>query len=355
MRKKIKTYMATAPLDGFFYPQKAQSSVMRAYCLDHEIEFTLPITEQLGFVDILTYQVLNESLDALVFFSVLQLKDAGLHATTLLKDHLNRGLELHFALESIHITSLKDFEDLELGVKLSEVSKKNTSKVSSLKKYNGIHTDFITKNHLKSKRNYQERATDDKARLASIAKKFDFDYWDGERDTGYGGYRDDGRWSSVAEKMINHYELSPSSRILDIGCGKGYLLKEFKRILPQSEVWGIDISSYAIENSAPEVSDHIILGNATELPFVDNSFDLVVSNMTLHNLSLPKLKQALIEMNRVSREKAWLGVESYTTEEQKWNLMRWQLTCECFFTPEEWVSIFEDTRYCGDYELIYFD
>lgn len=352
---KVKTYMSTAPIDGLHYPQKAQSRVIRSYCMETDLPFSLPITEQLGFVDILSKQVLNSDIENLVFFSLNQLNSVSLNAITLLKNKLKEGMKLHFALESIQIESYEEFEDIDLKLKITDISSRGKKTLKEFQKYKGRETDFITKNHLSSRRNYQERATNDKPRLSAIAKQFDFSYWDGSRDTGYGGYKDDGRWKSVAEKMISFYGLNENVRILDIGCGKGYLLKEFKALLPLAEVWGIDISAYAIENSAVEVREQLILGNATELPFSDNCFDLVVSNMTLHNLNLPKLKQALREIGRVSRGKSWLGVESYITEEQKWNLMRWQLTCECFFSPEEWISIFEDTSYEGDYELIYFD
>lgn len=350
----VKTYISTSSLNGCFYPQKAQSQVIRAYCMDREVPFSLPITEQLGFIDILSSQVLNSDIEHLICFSAYQIDEASLKAIRLLEEALDKGMKLHFALESIEVNSLEQWTVLREKLKL-EKSNDQIEMVGYFYKYKGRETDFITKNHLKSSRNYQERATEEKPRLAKIAKQFEKDFWDGARETGYGGYHDDGRWNAVAQKMIDFYKLSDQSRILDIGCGKGYLLKEFKNLLPQSEVWGIDVSKYALEQGASEVRDHLLLGNATYLPFENHSFDLVISNMTLHNLLLPQLKASLREINRVSRMHSWIGVESYTNEEQKWNLMRWQLTCECFFTPEEWISIFEEARYRGDYELIYFD
>lgn len=350
----VKTYISTSSLRGCFYPQKAQSQVIRAYCIDRGLPFSLPITEQLGFLDILSSQVIEKKLEHLIFFSVHQIDEISFNSSRLLKEALARGMSLHFALETIEINSLVQWRELQEKLKLERAAQKKKI-VTSLYKYVGRKTDFITKNHLKSSRNYQERAMIDKARLATIAKQFERDYWDGSRDTGYGGYHDDGRWKDVALKIIDFYDLDERSRILDIGCGKGYLLKELLALRPHSEVWGIDISAYAIEHAAPEVKDHLIKGHAVHLPFDDHTFDLVLSNMTLHNLLLPELKNALREINRVCRSHSWIGVESYTSEVQKWNLMRWQLTCECFFTPEEWISIFEEVQYRGDFELIYFD
>ncbi len=352
---KTKTFISTSPIHGCHYPQKSQSQVIRAYCIDQELSFSLPITEQNGFVEVIINQILNEDLSHLICFSIDQLSKMSFAETKALQAKVEGGLILHFALENIKIESSEDFKDYSLKNRIFKTNAQQLSLIDELKEYKGKKTNFITNNHLKSSRNYQERATDDKADLANIAKKFDFDYWDGSRNTGYGGYHDDGRWESVAQNMIEFYKLDSSVRILDIGCGKGYLLKEFKKLLPLSEVYGIDVSAYALEHAAPEVKSNLFEGNAIELPFENDSFDLVVSNMTLHNLLLPDLKKSLKEINRVSRGKSWLGVEAYTTQEQKWNLMRWQLTCECFFTPEEWISIFQETSYDGDYELIYFD
>ena len=147
------------------------------------------------------------------------------------------------------------------------------------------YVDFIMKLHKSSKRNYIERVVSyDKAECAEVAIKYGKDYWDGERQYGYGGYSYDGRWHPVAEAMVNHYGLKPGDRILDIGCGKGYLLYEFTQILPGIEIAGIDISKYAIENAKEEVNPYLTVGNATSLPYEDDYFDDIISITTLHNL-----------------------------------------------------------------------
>jgi len=218
------------------------------------------------------------------------------------------------------------------------------------------YIDFITANHTKTKRNYLERVNEaPKAEVATIASKFDKDYWDGERKYGYGGYNYDGRWQKVAQKLIDHYQLKPGDKVLDIGCGKGFLLYDLSIAVPGIEVKGIDISSYAVENAKEEIKDKLIVGNATSLPFEDNEFDLVISLNTLHNLPCDMLEKALKEMERVGKKNKYLVVESYRNEEEKVNLLYWQLTCKSFFSPDEWRWWFKHCNYTGDHCFIYFE
>ena len=155
--------------------------------------------------------------------------------------------------------------------------------------------------------------------------------------------------------MIDHYDLPASPKVLDIGCGKGYFLYDFLKILPKAEVYGIDISEYAILNSKPEIRNSLQVGSATTLPWADNTFDLVVSINTLHVLHAYDLHQALREMERVGKRHKYLCVESYRNEVEKANLLYWQVTCEAFNTPEEWQWWFEQASYTGDYSFIYFE
>ena len=215
---------------------------------------------------------------------------------------------------------------------------------------------FVTSLHQKTDRDYVGRVTQaDKAECAEVAKKFGKDYWDGDRKYGYGGYKYDGRWSVVAERMIARYNLSENARILDVGCGKGFLLHEFKKLLPKAEIRGIDISAYAIENAKEEVKEYLQIGNAIKLPFEDREFDLVYSITTLHNLYNYELKKAILEVQRVSKKNSFILVDSYRNERERVNLLYWQLTCESFFTPQEWVWLFNEYGYTGDYEFIYFE
>jgi protein-L-isoaspartate(D-aspartate) O-methyltransferase len=216
--------------------------------------------------------------------------------------------------------------------------------------------DFIESLHTGTKRDYLGRVTErDKAECAEIAKQWGHDYWDGDRTTGYGGMKYDGRWRPVAEKMVAHYGIKPGHRILDVGCGKGFLLYEFTQAVPGVDVTGLDISDYAIENAKKEVKPDLKQGHARELPFEDNSFDFVVSITTLHNLYLFDLMESLREIERVGCGGKYVVVESYRNEREKMNLLYWQLTCECFFAPQEWQWIYEEAGYSGDYGYIYFE
>jgi len=218
------------------------------------------------------------------------------------------------------------------------------------------YIDFLEQVHTGTKRDYLARVlAGNKAEFATIAKRFDKDYWDGSRNTGYGGYRYDGRWLAVAQKMAAHYGLKPGARILDVGSGKGFLLHEFTRAVPGAQIAGLDISRYALDHALDEVQPFLVEGNATSLPYPDNSFDFVVSINTLHNLRLPELDRALREIERVSRGASYLLMDGYRTEQEKVNLLYWQLTCECFFTPEEWEWLFQQCGYTGDYGCIYFE
>jgi protein-L-isoaspartate(D-aspartate) O-methyltransferase len=216
--------------------------------------------------------------------------------------------------------------------------------------------DFLESLHSGTRRDYLGRVTErDKAECAEIAKQWDRDYWDGDRTTGYGGMRYDGRWRPVAEKMAGHYGIEPGHSVLDVGCGKGFLLYEFTQAVPGVDVAGLDISDYAIGHAKEEVRPNLKQGHAGELPFEDDSFDFVVSITTLHNLYLFDLVDALKEIERVGRGGKYVVVESYRSEREKANLLYWQLTCECFFTPQEWQWAFDQAGYLGDHGFIYFE
>ena len=217
---------------------------------------------------------------------------------------------------------------------------------------------IVTEKHKSVDRDYLSRVTDvdyPKHKAAQIAKKWGFDYWDGDRRICYGGYYfRPGYWSNVAKLLVETYELTSESKILDVGCGKGFLLYEITQLLPGISVQGVDVSSYAIENSKPEIKQRLMIANATSLPFEDLHYDLCFSINTLHNLYNFDLFKALKEIIRVSKN-SFVCVESYQTELQKANLIYWQVTCECFYTPAEWKWFFQLAGYDRDFEFIYFD
>jgi ubiquinone/menaquinone biosynthesis C-methylase UbiE len=220
------------------------------------------------------------------------------------------------------------------------------------------YIDFMSPLHKSTTRDYLARVNEPeypKAKAAELAKQWAYDYWDGDRRINYGGYRYmEDRWSKVAKLMVEHYNLKPGSKLLDVGCGKGFLMFDFKKVLPGIEVRGLDISQYAIDNAKPEIKDLIVKGCASQLPFDDDEFDLAISINTFHNLHNAQLESALKEFSRVSK-KQYLCVESYRNEVEKANLLYWQVTCEQFNAPKDWEWWLSTTRYKGDYSFIYFE
>ena len=227
----------------------------------------------------------------------------------------------------------------------------------NLKKINqNKEISLITPLHLSTKRNYLQRMNNNKIQCMKIAKKYSKNYWDGPRKYGYGGYKYiPGRWEPVAKKIIKKYMLSNKSRLLDVGCGKGYLLFEIKKILPEINIVGFDTSKYGINFAHKNIKKNLKLKRAeSKYPYKNNYFDLVISIGCLHNLTINSLKKALSEITRVGKKK-YVMVESYRNEKELFNLQCWALTCESFFSKAEWIWLFDLFKYDGDYEFIYFN
>ncbi len=215
--------------------------------------------------------------------------------------------------------------------------------------------NVVTPLHKRTKRDYLARMVDDKVACMLKAKEYEADYWDGDRRFGYGGYRYDGRWKVVAEQLIALYGLKDGAKILDVGCGKGFLLHEFKQLLPSSEVVGFDVSKHGLADAPEPIRPHLFRYRAQDAyPWGDQHFDLVVSVGALHNLRLFELQTALKEVQRVGKNK-YVMVESYRNELEQFNLQCWALTAEAFFDTAEWIWLYDHMGYTGDYEFIYFE
>jgi len=185
-----------------------------------------------------------------------------------------------------------------------------------------------------------------------ISRKFDFDYFDGLRRYGYGGfYYDPKYWKDTVDLFTEHYKLKINSSILDVGCAKGFMLRDFREKLPNAILRGLDISEYAIRNSDSLVKHDLVIGNATDLPFPANSFDLVISINALHNLPKEDCVKALKEIERVGRGSTFIMVDGWKTNEEKDLLEKWVLTAKTVLSESEWVALFESANYTGDFQF----
>lgn len=220
----------------------------------------------------------------------------------------------------------------------------------------GKLVNYVTPLHQSTSRAYIDRMVDDKVHCMLKAKEYESDYWDGDRRYGYGGYRYmEGRWTPVADSLIQNYNLTNDSRILDVGCGKAYLLYEFKKLLPELEICGFDISKHGLSDAKPEIQDSLFQYKAQDrYPWGDDYFDLVISLGCLHNLRIFELETAVKEIERVGKQK-YIMLESYRNEQELFNLQCWALTAEAFFDTAEWIWLYNHFGYSGDYEFIYFE
>ena len=220
----------------------------------------------------------------------------------------------------------------------------------------GELVQFVTPLHQATSRSYIDRMVDDKVHCMLKAKEYESDYWDGHRRYGYGGYKYmAGWWKPVAEALIEKYKLTNGSSVLDVGCGKAFLLYELKLLLPNLRIEGFDISQHGLASAKEEIRNSLFSHRAQDpYPYDDNTFDLVISLGCFHNLRIFELETALAEVERVGRQ-GYVMLESYRTELEQFNLQCWALTCESFFDHKEWCWIYEHFGYTGDYEFIYFE
>ena len=199
----------------------------------------------------------------------------------------------------------------------------------------------------KGKRNVKARETAKTEEHIRISREYGQMYFDGPREYGYGGYRYDGRWQPVAKDIVDHFGLKPGDRVLDVGCAKGFLVKDLLAL--GIDAYGVDVSRYALMHCEPEVVGRLQLGSADSLPFPDRSFSAVLSLNTIHNLSRDRCKVALQEIERLAPGKGFVQVDSYRTPEQRAVFESWVLTAEFYDYPEGWRSLFDEAGYTGDW------
>ena len=201
----------------------------------------------------------------------------------------------------------------------------------------------------KGKRNVNARAEAKTPEIIAISRQYGELYFDGPRTYGYGGYRYDGRWIPVAEDIVKHFNLKPGDRVLDVGCAKGFLVKDLMKVCPGIEAFGLDISEYALRHCEPEVVGRLQLGSADKLPFPDKSFGAVVAINTIHNLERADAIRAVREIERLAPGRGFIQVDSYRTPEQREVFLEWVLTAKFHDYPDGWLKLFSEGGYTGDY------
>ncbi len=202
----------------------------------------------------------------------------------------------------------------------------------------------------KSKRNILEREKEKSNKDRKIARKFGKDFFDGDRKHGYGGFVYNPKfWQPVIKDFKKYWNLNSNSSILDVGCGKGFMIYDFIKLIPGIKIKGIDISKYAIDNAIPEIKKNVRVCNAMKLPFPDNSFDVVISINTIHNLDKKKCMLALKEISRVSKKYSFITVDAYNNNEEKKRMFAWNLTAKTIMAVKDWKLFFKKAHYQGDY------
>ena len=213
----------------------------------------------------------------------------------------------------------------------------------------GSEIDLL-ENYPRTKRNLDERQEQKTEEDRATARRFDRDFFDGDRRTGYGGFHYHPRfWQPVVPTFREFYGLTGDHSLLDVGCAKGFMLKDFAEAIPGLTVSGIDVSEYAVENAVEGMEDHLQVADARELPFEDDSFDLVVSINTLHNFDRSGVVTALSEVQRVSRKWSFVVLDAYRNEEERRRIEAWNLTALTVLSAEGWVKVFDEAGYEGDY------
>lgn len=353
----LRGYIFARPFEGERVPQHVQNIVLRDYCQRNGHQLLLAATEYaMPDSTLILESVLNEisQFDGILMYSLFQLPHAADNRANVIRRILDSDRTLHFAVENMTIyddasaTAVEQCWLVKTSLEDNHLSNKTPR--------TGMLRSFVQPLHKSTKRDYLARMNDDKVDCMRVAKQYGSDYWDGDRRFGYGGYQyRPGYWSPVAQSLIETYNLTSGSKVLDVGCGKAFLLHEMKQIEPGLEIVGGDISEHGIAGATDLIRPALRILDAREpLTFLDDEFDLVISLATLHNLQLFDLRNCLKEIERVARQ-GYIMVESYRDDAELFNLQCWALTCETFLNTDEWRWLFSDVGYSGDFEFIVFE
>lgn len=349
----LKGYIFSRPFLGERVPQHVQNIVLQDFCRKNNIDLQLSATEYTYTNSSFILMELLEKLDkydGIIFYSLLQLPIDNKLRSYLYKKILKKKKYLYFAVENLFIKNTIEQKNIEEIFKIKLITKQNIKKNLGLRKY------YVNFRHKKVKRNYIQRMKNKKIEAMKISKKFGFQYWDGDRKYGYGGYKYiKGYHTYLAKKLIKNYNLNKNSKILDLSCGKGFLAYELQKELNSKNIYASEYSKYAIKNSKKELYNKVFYQDLRKKIKSDNNeFDLVICINVLHNLKINQINKTLKEIERISKEK-FLCVESYENEKQQFNLQCWALTAETLIDTDGWKWLFKNSGYSGDFEFIFFD
>lgn len=208
----------------------------------------------------------------------------------------------------------------------------------------------LLRNYPRTKRDTQARNSEKSESVRKIARQFGEAFFDGDRKFGYGGFSYNPRfWQPVIPDLQAHYGLGKTSKVLDVGCAKGFFLYDLISAIPGIEAKGVDISEYAVKNAKSEVKNNISVACASKLPFESQTFDLVMSVNTVHNLEKVSCALALQEIMRVSKGKAFITVDAFRNDEEEQRMYEWNLTAKTIMHVDEWKQFFKEIGYTGDY------
>jgi sporadic carbohydrate cluster protein (TIGR04323 family) len=350
---KLKGYIFSRDFFGERVPQNVQNIVLRDYCEINKYTFLLSGTEYtFKKSSYILFEILDKlnNYNGILFYSLYQLPEDKEKRKELFKKIIHKKKQIHFALENIILKKIRDVDYVEKIFLLKQ------SIISDKKETKGKLLNFVNYRHKNVERNYLKRMNDNKINCMKISKLYSKDYWDGDRRYGYGGYRYIKDYHKhLAQSLIKEYNLTKESKILDLGCGKGFLAYEIQKILKSNKIFGCDFSKYAIKNSKKELKNKVFYHDMKQkLQFESKSFDLVLSINVLHNFRLKNLEFALKEIERVGKHK-FICVESYKNDKQQFNLQCWALTAETLIDTNSWKWMFSKSGYNGDYEFIYFN
>ncbi len=202
----------------------------------------------------------------------------------------------------------------------------------------------------RTKRDVEERGEEKTEEDRRIARQFGKDFFDGDRRHGYGGFRYMPRfWQPVVPTFQRHFGLAAGDRVLDVGCAKGFMLHDMAELIPGLAVEGIDVSEYAILHAIDDMKPFLHVGDARKLAYPEDSFDVVISINTVHNLPREECGQALAEIERVARRGSFITVDAYRDEAEHERMLAWNLTARTILHVDEWRALFDEVGYTGDY------